>query len=143
MYPTCHPRTILFRDLASSERLEGRFKDQLKLSLTQANIDYVAWETIAANRPSCRRIIRERAETFESIRRDESICDVLSGGLRSPSRRITHPPQWYLLTTLSRLKLHSHQRGRREQKRETEWRCRCSDASECLLNAYLFPHVKS
>lgn len=62
----------MFRDLASSKRLQGRFKDQLKSSLTQANIDHVAWETIPANRPSWCRTIRGRAETFEPIRRYEN-----------------------------------------------------------------------
>lgn len=52
---------ILFEKLANGKRLRGgpklRFKCHLKISLTQANINPEAWETVALNRPLHRKAI--------------------------------------------------------------------------------------
>ena len=67
------PRRILFGELNTGNRPRGcpllRYKDQLKKTLKDANIDLNSWEAAANQRPEWRKTIKAGTDVFEANRR--------------------------------------------------------------------------
>ncbi|XP_076049342.1 uncharacterized protein LOC143030020 [Oratosquilla oratoria] len=74
MEPSRLPKIILFGELAHGKRPRGapkrRYKDQLKLSLTQAGIPPTDWEDMAQDRSVWRQAVKSGVEGFETHRRE-------------------------------------------------------------------------
>jgi len=49
-----------------------RYKDQLKQTLLETNINVRTWETITQDCPLWRRTVREGSDHFERMRREEA-----------------------------------------------------------------------
>lgn len=66
------PRQILYSELEEGKRPKGapkrRYKDQLKTSLKQVDIDIMSWENDAKDRSNWRTLIHEGTKTFERKR---------------------------------------------------------------------------
>ena len=66
------PKQLFYGELCKGKRTVGgqrkRFKDGLKVSLQDFNISTESWETLAANRPAWRGIIKKGAQSAEEHR---------------------------------------------------------------------------
>ena len=73
MKDTRLPRQILYSELSTGNRRHGgplrRYKDQLKRTMKNSNINPGTWEVQAADRKTWRQAIKTAAETFEQDRR--------------------------------------------------------------------------
>ena len=66
------PKAVFYSELSSGKRKVGapkkRFKDALKMSLKDFNINPLTWESLAPNRPCWRAAITKGSKSYEASR---------------------------------------------------------------------------